>query len=193
MTPREEKVVSMLKRRFRNVAIVLEDIHDPHNAAAIMRTADALGIQDVRLVFEQEGPWNPRRIGKSSSSSANKWLSFQVYKGTQSALAALAAEGFSSIATVLVGADALLGEYDFTRHEKVALWVGNEHRGVSDAARAGAVTRVVLPMQGMVESLNVSVAAALCLYEVTRQRKALKDAYLPEDVVHTLAQELMAR
>lgn len=193
MTPREEKVRAMLLKRYKGLCVVLEDIHDPHNAAAIMRTCDALGIHDVRLVFVKEKPWNPKRIGRASSSSANKWLSFTVYKSLEECLSALDRGGFSSVATVLQGKDAELAEYDFTQHKKVALWVGNEHSGLSARAREYATVRMNLPMKGMVESLNVSVATALFLYELTRQWRSKGDTLYTEEEIVPLAQDLLAR
>lgn len=183
----------MVAGRLSGVRVILEDIHDPHNAAAIMRTCDALGIQEVWLIFEQEKPYNPRRVGKSSSSSANKWLSFRTFRTTAECIAALQEEGYQSVATVLQDADTALGEYDFTELEKVALWVGNEHCGLSDAARDAAVARMKLPMRGMVESLNVSVATALFLYEITRELRATGGRKLPTDAQEALLAELLAR
>lgn len=173
--------------------MVLEDIHDPHNAAAIMRTCDALGAHDVRLVFAEEKPWNPHRVGKASSSSANKWLSFAVYKSTQDCIDALKKEGFDSVVTVLQGESALLDTYPLIQHERIALWVGNEHRGVSLLARENAKACLKLPMRGMVESLNVSVAAALFLYELTRQWSAKENVLYTEEEAEILAEGFLAR
>lgn len=180
-------------RRQRGFIVVLEDIHDPHNASAIMRTCDALGVQDVWLVFDQVEAWNPRKVGKSSSSSANKWLTFRTFKKTDECIAALQSEGYASIGTVIDGEmevkDAAFGDM-----EKVALWVGNEHAGLS-AKAANAVARTVrFPMNGFVESLNVSVATALILYEITRQREATgKDWKIDKTSADTLAQAWLER
>lgn len=192
-TLREQKIRAMVAGRIANLRVVLEDIHDPHNAAAVMRTCDALGIQDVWLVFNQEKAYNPRRVGKSSSSSANKWLSFTTFKSTQECLAALWKDGFDSVATVLLEGDAVLGEYDIAKHQRIALWVGNEHRGLSPEAIAGAAVRVTLPMRGMVESLNVSVATALFLYEFAKHLRARGDWAYPGNQQDALAQELLKR
>lgn len=160
---RLQKIRALAEKRLRGLCVVLEDVHDPHNAAAIQRTCDALGVQDMHLVFVQEKPYNPRRVGKSSSSSANKWLSFKTWKSTQECLADLTREGYTNIATVLHGEQVSTDGYDFLQHERIALWVGNEHRGLSETALKGVDVRMKMPMHGMVESLNVSVAAALFL------------------------------
>lgn len=155
--------------RQAGLCLVLEDIHDPHNAAAILRTCDGLGVQDVRFVFVDEAPFNPRQIGKSSSSSANRWLSFTKYKTREACIAALSTEGFTIAATAL--ADRGVDPYasDMVQ-EKLALVVGNEHRGVSQEFLQASDLVLTIPMRGFVESFNVSVAAALCLAEIVRQR-----------------------
>ena len=75
---RLQKIQAVAKSR-QNGVIVLEDIHDPHNAAAVLRTADAFGIQKIYFIFNKQERFNPRKIGKATSSSANKWLDFEVF------------------------------------------------------------------------------------------------------------------
>jgi len=193
VTPREEKIREVLKGRQSGLIVVLEDIHDPHNAAAILRTCDALGVQHAWFIFDKEERYNPKRVGKSSSSSANKWLSFRTFKSTRECLEALEVDGYTNIATVLHDADTNFDEYAFTQHERIALWVGNEHRGISKEAMEAAVARVKLPMRGMVESLNVSVATALFLYEIIRQRRLVGGWEMDEKDINTLAKELNER
>lgn len=182
----------MAANRLAGLRLVIEDVHDPHNAAAIMRTCDALGIQEVWLVFVDEKPYNPRRVGKSSSSSANKWLSFRAWKSVAECIAALKSEGYTSIGTVLKDAGASTEGYDFLKHEKIALWFGNEHRGLSDEARAAMDVRMMMPMRGMVESLNVSVAAALFLSFIAMPWRGAGRT-LDEAAINTLVEELKAR
>ena len=177
MTPeRESRITAVAGARQAGFVVVLEDIHDPHNAAAIMRTCDAFGIQHLGLVFEKEKPFNPRQVGKVSSSSANRWLSFKKFGSSKECLDELKAEEFIILATTLHGGakDPYTTDLAF---EKVALVIGNEHRGVSDVFIEGADMLLTLPMHGFVESLNVSVAAALCIAEIRRQRgdKPLSD------------------
>jgi tRNA (guanosine-2'-O-)-methyltransferase len=170
MTPkREARMRDVAQARQAGLCVVLEDIHDPHNAAAILRTCDAFGIQDVRLVFVEEKSFNPRQVGKSSSSSANRWLSFTKYASSEDCAAALKAEGYVIAATALAARGTDPYATDLT-HEKLALVVGNEHRGVSEAMLSAADRVLTIPMRGFVESLNVSVAAALCIAEIVRQR-----------------------
>jgi tRNA (guanosine-2'-O-)-methyltransferase len=166
---RLEKLARVAGARQKNLAVILEDLHDPHNAAAILRTCDAFGIQDVRFIFDQEKAYNPRRIGKVSSASANKWLSITVYKSTTEALTALRKEKFQNAATLLDTKSVSLNRLKFP--EKIALWLGNEHRGLSPLAAKAAHLKINIPMRGLVQSLNVSVTAAILIYEISRQRE----------------------
>ncbi len=162
---RVERIRSVLAHRQPGLTVVMENIHDPHNVSAVFRTCDAVGALRVELLYTVE-PFP--KIGKKSSSSANKWLERRHHKSVEACYRTLRSEGFRIYATrVSPSAQSL---YDLDLTGRVALVLGNEHRGVSDeaAARADGVFRI--PMMGMIESLNVSVAAAVCLYEALRQR-----------------------
>ncbi len=169
---RLERVRTVVRNRHHGLAVVIEDIHDPHNAEAIFRSCDAFGVQNVHLVFAKEKPWNPRKIGKSSSSSAHKWLSFFGHSSISECVSALKKEGYFIIGSVLDDKALNLYSHDFAKHKKVALIVGNEHSGMSAEAQKLCDALVKIPMLGMLESLNVSVAAATFLAELTRQRMA---------------------
>ena len=165
-------------QRYREVAegrqqgvVVLEDIHDPHNAEAVFRSCDAFGFQRVCLIFDEEEPFDPRRVGKLSSSSANKWLDFEVYTSARECLDTLHGEGFEVVATVAAGRAEELFAAELTA-PRIALLLGNENRGLSPQAVRLADRRITIPMAGMVRSLNLSVTAAIALYELTRQRRA---------------------
>ena len=164
-------------QRYREVAegrqqgvVVLEDIHDPHNAEAVFRSCDAFGFQRVCLIFDQEEPFDPRRVGKLSSSSANKWLDFEVYPSAKACLDALHGEGYEVAATVAGGDAEEVYAAELTA-PRIAVMLGNENRGLSPEAVALADRRLTIPMAGMVRSLNLSVTAAIVLFEVTRQRR----------------------
>ncbi len=172
---RIEKVVSS---RQAGLAIVLEDIHDPHNAAAILRSCDGLGIQDVYVIFEQEAPYNIKRIGKVSSSSANKWLTFHIYRSAAECFKELKKKNYAIAATILDHEAENLFAAELT-DKKLALVVGNEHRGVSPTAIKAADRKLYLPMAGFVQSFNVSVTAALFLYEIARQRMGTMAGGMP--------------
>ena len=166
---RRAKIEEMVERRQSGIVVVLEDVHDPHNAAAVLRSCDAFGVQDVYFVFDKQAAYNPRRVGKASSSSANKWLSYKKFSSASECLQELKGEGFEIVGTALNERSEDLFEME-VQGEKVALVFGNEHAGLSERAVEMCDRLLEIPMRGMVQSLNISVAAALCVYEVTRQR-----------------------
>jgi tRNA (guanosine-2'-O-)-methyltransferase len=162
---RTAKVRRALTLRQPDLTVVLENIHDPHNVSAIYRTCDAVGVMQVELVYTTE---KFPRIGKKSSSGANKWVTHRKHKGIAECYATLRAEGFAVYATSIGEGVQSLYELDLTR--PVAIVFGNEHRGVSDDAATLADMCFKIPMMGMIQSLNVSVACAVTLYEALRQR-----------------------
>ncbi len=164
---RQEKIRRALAHRQPGLTVVVENVHDPHNVSAILRTADAVGIHRVELLYTQE---EFPRIGKKSSSSASKWVARRPHRSVSSCFGLLRSEGFTILATRIGGENRSLYEVDLTG--KIAFVFGNEHRGVSDEAAAAADILLQIPMLGMIESLNVSVASAVCLYEALRQRLA---------------------
>jgi tRNA (guanosine-2'-O-)-methyltransferase len=166
-TIRQEKIKKVLENRQEGI-IVLENIADPHNAAAVWRTADAFGFQKIYLVYSKEKAINPKNIGKASSSSANKWLSFKLFKNIEECYQKLRKDGYKIYATVLDEGAKQISEIKFQKNMAVVL--GNEHRGLSEEAIRGADEKIYIPMRGMVQSLNISVTAAILMYEVDRQR-----------------------
>lgn len=159
----------MLSRRQPSLCVVLEDVHDPHNASAVLRSCDGVGVLDVHLVYVTEKP--PKRsFARTTSASAAKWTRLHYHDSIDACYAALRADGFQIYATSLGRESVDLYDLDLTRPS--ALVFGNEMRGVSEAAIEQADATAFIPMQGMVESLNISVACAVSLYEAMRQRRA---------------------
>ena len=188
---RRERFRRVLEQRLPDLTVVLENIHDPHNVSAILRTCDAVGAMRAELLYTLE-PFP--KIGKKSSSSASKWIERRKHTSVEECFAVLRSEGFRIIATRLDPTATPL--YDCDLSTPVALVLGNEHRGVSDEAAAQADGLISIPMRGMIESLNVSVAAAVCLYEVYRQRRAhglLNTPAFPPDRLTVLLEEWLAR
>ncbi len=163
---RTQKILSVANTRQKSLRIVLENIHDPHNVSAVFRTCDAVGIQKVSLIYSIE---KFPKIGRKSSASAFKWVEKDKFKDVKSCYEELKAEGFSIYASMLEEDAASIFDLDLTK--KVAVVMGNEHRGVSEEAAKLADKKIFIPMFGMVQSLNVSVAAAVVLYEALRQRQ----------------------
>lgn len=173
---RVQRIRDVVAQRQAGFVVVLEDIHDPHNAEAILRSCDAFGVQEVYLIFDKHTPWNPRKVGKQSSSSAHKWLDFHIFRSTKACLKSLKRRKYKIVATSLQEQSKSPAEIDL-RAKKLALLVGNEHSGLSAEALALADSVCKIPMRGMIESFNVSVATALFLYEITRQRSEKAKAY----------------
>ncbi len=173
---RINKIKHVVENRQNGLVVVLGDIHDPHNAAAIFRTCDGFGIQKAYLIFEKEERFNPKKIGKMSSSTANKWLDFETFKSTTECLNKLKQDGFKIVATALTEKAVNIFETDL-KDEKLALLIGNEHTGLSEQALKLSDKILIIPMQGMVQSLNVSVTAGIIIYEIARQRQSSKGNY----------------
>ena len=167
MTPeRRERLLSVLNKRQSGLTVVLENVSDPHNISAVMRTCDAVGIQDV-YVLNTKIPRH-KKWGAKSSSSAAKWLTIHQYTDAQECFAALRKD-YDLILTTHLSSDAVsLHSIDFT--QRIALVFGNEHSGVSDDIRALADGNFIIPQMGIIQSLNISVACAVTVYEAMRQR-----------------------
>jgi len=174
---RIKKIKKVIDQRQRDLVIVLEDIADPHNAAAILRTCDGLGIQKAYFIFGHEPAYNPKKIGKASSASANKWLDLKIYKSASECLQDLKKENYKIIATILDKNAKNIYQVNFLNFPKIALVVGNEHRGISSYVAEQADEKIYFPMRGMVQSFNVSVSAALFLAEIVRQRQESKQDF----------------
>ena len=162
---RIEKIKWVLSKRQLSLLVVLENIHDPHNVSAIFRTCDAAGIPKVSLVYNVE---KLPKIGKKSSASAYKWIEREKFKTVEECYKQLRKEKFVIYASSLNGDAKTLYDLDFTKKSVIVL--GNEHRGLSKEAEELADERFYIPMFGMVQSLNVSVSAAISIYEAVRQR-----------------------
>lgn len=168
MTPeRKDKLTSVLNKRQNDLTIVLENVFDPHNISAVMRSCDAVGIQDI-YILNTKIPRH-KKWGAKSSSSAAKWLTIHQFENTEECFAAVR-KNYSTILTTHLSSDAVdLYSVDLT--QRVALVFGNEHSGVSDEIRNLADGNFVIPQQGIIRSLNISVACAVTLYEAFRQKK----------------------
>ena len=164
---RLNRLEQVLRSRQPDLTIVMENIHDPHNVSAVLRSCDAAGVMEVQLIYTDE---DFPDIGKKSSASAKKWVELRQFKNVKDCYKKLHEEGFTIYATHLEEKAKSLFEIDLTK--KVAIVVGNEHKGVSPEAARSADGILQIPMFGMIQSLNVSVATAVILFEAVRQRIA---------------------
>ena len=167
MTPeRDERLRAVLIKRQPDITVVLENVFDPHNISAVMRTCDAVGIQDIYILNHKIPPH--RKWGEKSSSSAAKWLTIHQFTDPQACFEALR-KNYNKIYTTHLSTDAV-GLHELNLTQSVALVFGNEHSGVSDEIIAMADGNFIIPQVGIIKSLNISVACAVTLYEAFRQK-----------------------
>ena len=163
---RQKKIEAVLSKRQNNLTIVLENVFDPHNISAVMRSCDAVGVQEIYVLntkIPRHSKW-----GQRSSSSAHKWLTVHQFTEVNECLQALRSR-YEKIYTTHLSSEAI-SLYDMNLTQNVALVFGNEHAGVSDELRAMSDGNFIIPQVGMIQSLNISVACAVCLYEAFRQK-----------------------
>lgn len=155
----------MLATRQPDLTVCLEQVHKPHNVSAIIRTADAVGVHQVYAVW----PTPRMRTLVSSAAGSNSWVSVKTHPTIADAVTHLKGRGMQILATHLSARAVDFREIDYTRPTCILL--GQEKTGITEEALALADQDIIIPMIGMVQSLNVSVAAALILYEAQRQRQ----------------------
>ena len=167
MTPeRFNKLNAVLQKRQPDLTVVLENVFDPHNISAVMRSCDAVGIQDIYVVTTNIP--RHKKWGARSSSSAAKWLTVHQFDDTEACFKELR-KRYKTILTTHLSSDAVsLHQVDFTG--SIALVFGNEHAGVSEEARALSDGNFLIPQMGIIQSLNISVACAVTIYEAMRQK-----------------------
>lgn len=170
-TPKRlEKLTRVLRNRQPNLTIVLENINDKHNLAACLRSCDAVGVSDVYILYHGEQP--ERKLGKNAAASATKWLNLHRHYNVEKCFADIRNKGMRIYTTALGEKSTSL--YDLNLTEGAALCFGNEHAGVSKEALELADGNFNIPQAGMIQSLNISVACAVSLYEAFRQRNESK-------------------
>ena len=174
MTPqRHNRLTMVLSQRQPDLTIVLENVFDPHNVSAVMRTCDAVGIQDVYILNNRIPPH--KKWGYRSSSTAAEWLTIHQFTDAKECFHEIR-KRYQKIYTTHLGDDAVdVFKLDLT--ESVALVFGNETFGVSEDIRSYSDGDFIIPQVGIIKSLNISVACAVTLYEAFRQ-KCVKGHYL---------------
>nr|WP_308529992.1 tRNA (guanosine(18)-2'-O)-methyltransferase TrmH [uncultured Serratia sp.] len=166
MSPeRYARICEMLATRQPDLTVCLEQVHKPHNVSAIIRTADAVGVHQVHAVW----PTTRMRTLVSSAAGSNSWVNVQTHRTIGDAVTHLKGQGMQILATNLSARAVDFREVDYTRPTCVLL--GQEKTGITEEALVLADQDIIIPMIGMVQSLNVSVASALILYEAQRQRQ----------------------
>jgi tRNA (guanosine-2'-O-)-methyltransferase len=164
---RSERIEHVSSQRWQDLELVLEQIDDPHNIGAILRTCDAVGIKTVHLVYENSKP--PRMAELSGSAmSALKWLEVKKWAKADECIEDLKKRGLKIKVTAL--APQGKPQWAMNWQEPSAIVLGNESLGISAEFSKAADQFIAIPMRGFVQSLNVSVAAAVVMYEALRQR-----------------------
>lgn len=171
---RREKLERALLQRQFDLTVVMENVHDPHNISAVMRTCDAVGIQEIYVVNTRIQPH--KRFGAKSSSSAAKWLTIHHFTDLDECVQTLK-EKYKKIYTTHL-TEKSVDLYAMNLTEPIALVFGNEHDGVSADFRDRADGNFIIPQVGIIQSLNISVACAVTIYEAYRQ-KTLANQYQP--------------
>lgn len=169
LTPeRFQKITAVVTKRQKYLTIVLENIHDPHNVSAILRSADAVGIDRIYLIYNTN---KFPKIGRISSGSAKKWIELERYSNAADCFKVLKNLKYR-IYSSHIGEDRKnISLYELELSKRTALVFGNEHTGVSEEVLELCDKTFTIPMYGMVQSLNVSVSVAVCVYEALRQRE----------------------
>lgn len=166
MTPeRYARIQEMLTSRQPDLTVCMEQVHKPHNISAVIRTADAVGVHEVHAVW----PTSRMRTLVSSAAGSNSWVQVKTHRTIADAVSHLKTQGMQILATNLSAKAVDFREVDYTRPTCILL--GQEKTGITQEALALADQDIIIPMIGMVQSLNVSVASALILYEAQRQRQ----------------------
>jgi tRNA (guanosine-2'-O-)-methyltransferase len=186
MTPeRTHKLTEVLQKRQVDITLVLENVFDPHNISAVMRTCDAVGIQEIHILNTKIP--RHKKWGARSSSSAAKWLTIHQFEDTAACVAKIRKD-YGRILTTHLSSDAIpLYSLDLTG--PVALVFGNEHSGVSEEIRALADGNFLIPQVGIIQSLNISVACAVTVYEAFRQKESIGH-YQRSDLSHPVKQQV---
>ena len=190
---RIERIADVLSRRQPDLTIVLENVHDPHNIGAVLRSCDAVGMLEMHTIYTIEQRPD-RAYARSTSGSASKWIDVHHHDSVEDCYRTLRESGHQILVAALT--DDSIGLYETTLSVPVALVFGNENRGASNEAITQADETMLIPMMGMVESLNISVACAVTLFEAMRQRQQAgmyASSQLEQGVQERLAQEWLKR
>jgi len=179
---RYQRIQQVLKTRQTDLTLCLEEVHKPNNVSAVIRTADATGLHKVHAVWPNE----MRTLGHTSAGARN-WVEVETHDSIAEAIQELKSQGMQVLVTNLSDTAVDFREIDYTK--PTAIILGSEKIGASEQAKQLADQDIIIPMIGMVQSLNVSVASAVILYEAQRQRDAAgmynkQHSALPEETIH---------
>ena len=161
---RHSRIRAVLEKRQPDLTVLLEHVHKPHNISAILRSCDAVGLLEAHIVALEGRP----PTFNETSAGSDKWVPLVTHQTTASAFSSLQARGFKIVAAHLSSAALDYRAWDYT--QPTAVLLGAEKWGVPEETAERCDAHIIVPMHGMVQSLNVSVAAAVILFEAQRQR-----------------------
>jgi len=162
---RYNRIRLLLKMRQPDLSVCLEEVTKPHNVSAVIRTCDAVGVHKVHAVWDES-----ENLRKATTMGSHVWVKAQLHRTIEDAVGCFKEQGMQVLVTHLDDKACDFREIDYTKPTVVLL--GQEKTGATDKAIALADRSIIVPMVGMVQSLNVSVAAAIVMYEAQRQRDA---------------------
>jgi tRNA (guanosine-2'-O-)-methyltransferase len=168
---RKQRFQGVVSRRQKDLTVILENVHDPHNIGAVLRSCDSVGIREIFVLYTEPElqKLDKLEMGRRTSSGARKWIDVHFYTDPGPCFAHVRRNYETILATHLNAEAKNVYDLDLTR--SIALMFGNEHDGLSEEALMHADANFLIPQMGMVKSLNISVACAVTLYEGLRQRR----------------------
>lgn len=165
---RLHKLKEVVRKRQWNLTIVLENVHDPHNLGAVMRSCEAIGIPELYILYSKDTHNSARYIGRNATSGVGKWITPLFYDDLDECMMAVKKKYKKVLTTNLYqGAKSI---YETNLETDVAIVLGNEKEGISKDLMAYSDGNIIIPIHGMAESLNVSVATSIIVFEASRQR-----------------------
>lgn len=188
--PARKRADAIRNFRCKNLIVIIEDPENPRNIGTVIRNVNALGAEKVYVVDPRRvlpDDWSELRTDPKLSKlsvSAVKWTFTKRFDSTEECLAHLEKNRFVSVVTSphkKGRANTFLHQADFTEHAKLAVWFGNEAKGISELAVERSEQCVSIPMYGMIESLNLGTSSGIVLYEVAKQRRAYQSRYRLRD------------
>lgn len=164
---RKQRIDDVLAKRQKDLTLVMDNIWDPHNVSAVLRSCDAFGVATVHLYYTHS-PWP--ELGKKSSASGKKWIERIRHQDPESMIGSFREQDYQVLRTGFSETARPVTAFDFTKPTAVIL--SNEHQGTAPELAELVTDEIYIPMQGMVQSFNVSVAAAIILYQAYVHRQA---------------------
>ncbi len=182
---RYQRIQHVLKMRQTDLTLCLEEVHKPNNVSAVIRTADATGLNKIHAIWPDE----KMRTLSHTSAGARNWVEVDTHNSIAEAVNHFHQQNMQVLVTNLSASAVDFRSIDYTK--PTAIILGSEKEGISQQALQLADQDIVIPMMGMVQSLNVSVASAIILYEAQRQREAAgmyqrQQSALPAETIHKI-------